>query len=139
MFVLQSQPDNFCTFYDDRKQNWAVLFDSKQIAQEFVSKVFTHDLDNIFQLILYKNFFFKVERVKIRSSSSVKGNPEEITVPETAEVTSPPGPSRVDESNKSKLMSRIAKMGQPILALSGALVADNSDSDQVCMKQILHL
>lgn len=35
------------------------------------------------------------------------------------------------ESNKTKLISRIAKLGQPILPLSGAIVADESDSDQM--------
>ena len=43
---------------------------------------------------------------------------------------SPKTPSD-NESTKTKLMSRIAKMGQPILPLSGAIVADNSDSDEV--------
>lgn len=71
----------------------------------------------------------KVERVKMRSSTSNKGNGEETAAQVPAEAA--PRPSRVDESSKNKLMSRIAKMGQPILALSGPLIAENSDSDQV--------
>jgi len=70
----------------------------------------------------------------MRTSTVSKGNPEEISIPETTEATSSLGPSRADESSKTKLMSRIAKMGQPILALSGAVVAENSDSDQVLLK-----
>ena len=35
-----------------------------------------------------------------------------------------------ESSNKTKLISRIAKLGQPILPLSGAIVADDSDSEQ---------
>ena len=36
---MQSQPDNFCSFYDDLRQNWAVLFDSKEVAQKFINEV----------------------------------------------------------------------------------------------------
>lgn len=53
------------------------------------------------------------------------------------------GPSAIDaapvstESNsKSKLISRIAKLGQPILPVSGPVTAEESDSDQtrVCLR-----
>jgi hypothetical protein len=37
--LLQSQPNNFCTFYDDYMQNWAILFDSKEVAQKFLGEV----------------------------------------------------------------------------------------------------
>ena len=39
-------------------------------------------------------------------------------------------PQRYQESaNKTKLISRIAKLGQPILPLSGAIVAVESDAE----------
>jgi len=94
-FVFSSQPDNFCTFYDDCQRNWAVLFDSKQVAQKFIDEV---------------------DRMKIKSSISKK--------------RIPPVPLKAEESSKTQLMSRIVKMGQPILPLTSALIAENSDSDQ---------
>lgn len=39
--------------------------------------------------------------------------------------------SNQESTNKTKLISRIAKLGQPILPLSGAIVAEESDSDQM--------
>lgn len=36
-----------------------------------------------------------------------------------------------ENNEKTTLMSRIAKLGQPILPLSGPIVADDSDSEQV--------
>lgn len=47
---FQSQPDNFCTFYDNLKQNWAVLFDSKEVAQKFCDEV--HSQLNFIKLLL---------------------------------------------------------------------------------------
>lgn len=38
-YFFQSQPDNFCSFYDDQRQNWAVLFDSKDASQNFLLEV----------------------------------------------------------------------------------------------------
>lgn len=39
--------------------------------------------------------------------------------------------SSQESSNKTRLISRIAKLGQPILPLNGVTAADQSDSDQV--------
>lgn len=39
--------------------------------------------------------------------------------------------SPITESQKTKLISRIAKLGQPILPLKGAAVAEESGSEQV--------
>lgn len=36
-----------------------------------------------------------------------------------------------ENSDKTTLINRIAKLGQPILPLSGPIVADDSDSEQV--------
>ncbi len=47
------------------------------------------------------------------------------------------GASNQENSNKTKLISRIAKLGQPILPLSGAIIADESDSELVSVGCIL--
>lgn len=63
--------------------------------------------------------------------------------PQSNQEPSPPSKDYVDgpssavqssgekETSKTRLLSRIAKLGQPILPLSGAVVAEESDSEQV--------
>ncbi|KAI9553605.1 hypothetical protein GHT06_021526 [Daphnia sinensis] len=114
-FMIISQPNNFCTFNDDHKQNWAVLFDTKEVAQKFLGEI-----DHMKKLL--------TEHTK---------NPVTECVIATDKIDGPvssPVENRMpgqDGSNKTKLMSRMAKLGQPILPLNGAIVADDSDHEQV--------
>nr|XP_028571166.1 FK506-binding protein 15-like isoform X1 [Podarcis muralis] len=34
-FVFTVQPNNYCTFYDDQRQNWSIMFDSEMAAVHF--------------------------------------------------------------------------------------------------------
>jgi hypothetical protein len=70
------------------------------------------------------------EKTKAKELPTAK---EQVTQELPAVTKNPQTPKTLsdNESTKTKLMSRIAKMGQPILPLSGAIVADNSDSDEV--------
>ncbi|XP_032993463.1 FK506-binding protein 15 isoform X3 [Lacerta agilis] len=34
-FVLTVQPNNYCTFYDDQRQNWSIMFESEMVAVDF--------------------------------------------------------------------------------------------------------
>lgn len=38
-FELLVQPNNYSTFYDDRRQNWSILFESEEAAVEFNKQV----------------------------------------------------------------------------------------------------
>ncbi|XP_059359176.1 FK506-binding protein 15 isoform X2 [Carassius carassius] len=38
-FVLTVQPSNYCTFYDDQRQNWSLMFDSEKAATDFCKEV----------------------------------------------------------------------------------------------------
>ncbi|XP_057378341.1 FK506-binding protein 15-like [Daphnia carinata] len=114
-FMIISQPNNFCTFNDDHRQNWAVLFDTKEVAQKFLGEI-----DHIKKMLAEHTKNLVTECViatdKIDGSAS---SPVENRMPGQ------------DGSNKTKLMSRMAKLGQPILPLNGAIVADDSDHEQV--------
>ncbi|XP_043102652.1 FK506-binding protein 15 isoform X2 [Puntigrus tetrazona] len=38
-FVLTVQPSNYCTFYDDQRQNWSLMFESEKAAADFCKEV----------------------------------------------------------------------------------------------------
>uniref|UniRef100_A0A8C8JMX8 peptidylprolyl isomerase n=1 Tax=Oncorhynchus tshawytscha TaxID=74940 RepID=A0A8C8JMX8_ONCTS len=37
--LLQVQPNNYCTFYDDQRQNWSLMFDTEKAAVDFCKEV----------------------------------------------------------------------------------------------------
>lgn len=39
VFLPQVQPSNYCTFYDDQRQNWSVMFESEKAALDFCKEV----------------------------------------------------------------------------------------------------
>lgn len=36
---LQVQPNNYCTFYDDQRQNWSLMFESEKASLDFCKEV----------------------------------------------------------------------------------------------------
>ncbi|XP_056628735.1 FK506-binding protein 15 isoform X2 [Triplophysa dalaica] len=38
-FILTVQPNNYCTFYDDQRQNWSLMFESEKAATDFCKEV----------------------------------------------------------------------------------------------------
>lgn len=38
-FILTVQPNNYCTFYDDQRQNWSLMFDSEKASCDFCKEV----------------------------------------------------------------------------------------------------
>ncbi|XP_026100132.1 FK506-binding protein 15-like isoform X2 [Carassius auratus] len=38
-FILTVQPSNYCTFYDDQRQNWSLMFESEKVASDFCKEV----------------------------------------------------------------------------------------------------
>ncbi|XP_037833689.1 FK506-binding protein 15 isoform X2 [Kryptolebias marmoratus] len=38
-FIFTVQPNNYCTFYDDQRQNWSLMFDSEKSASDFCREV----------------------------------------------------------------------------------------------------
>lgn len=36
---LQVQPNNYCTFYDDQRQNWSLMFESEKASSDFCKEV----------------------------------------------------------------------------------------------------
>lgn len=38
-FVFTVQPSNYCTFYDDQRQNWSLMFDTEKSAIDFCKEV----------------------------------------------------------------------------------------------------
>ncbi|XP_062310428.1 FK506-binding protein 15 isoform X2 [Osmerus eperlanus] len=38
-FVFTVQPSNYCTFYDDQRQNWSLMFESEKAATDFCKEV----------------------------------------------------------------------------------------------------
>ncbi|XP_039530573.1 LOW QUALITY PROTEIN: FK506-binding protein 15 [Pimephales promelas] len=38
-FILTVQPSNYCTFYDDQRQNWSLMFESEKAATDFSKEV----------------------------------------------------------------------------------------------------
>uniref|UniRef100_A0A3P8ZC46 peptidylprolyl isomerase n=1 Tax=Esox lucius TaxID=8010 RepID=A0A3P8ZC46_ESOLU len=38
-FVFTVQPSNYCTFYDDQRQNWSLMFDTEKAAVDFCKEV----------------------------------------------------------------------------------------------------
>lgn len=37
--LLQVQQSNYCTFYDDQRQNWSLMFESEKSASDFCKEV----------------------------------------------------------------------------------------------------
>lgn len=37
--VLQVQPNSYCTFYDDQRQNWSMMFESEKASLDFCKEV----------------------------------------------------------------------------------------------------
>ncbi|KAM9476296.1 FK506-binding protein 15 isoform 2-T2 [Clarias gariepinus] len=38
-FYFTVQPSNYCTFYDDQRQNWSLMFESEKVATDFCKEV----------------------------------------------------------------------------------------------------
>lgn len=38
-FIFTVQPSNYCTFYDDQRQNWSLMFESEKSAVDFCKEV----------------------------------------------------------------------------------------------------
>uniref|UniRef100_A0A671YVK3 peptidylprolyl isomerase n=1 Tax=Sparus aurata TaxID=8175 RepID=A0A671YVK3_SPAAU len=38
-FVFTVQPNNYCTFYDDQRQNWSLMFESEKASLDFCKEV----------------------------------------------------------------------------------------------------
>ncbi|XP_022065533.2 FK506-binding protein 15 isoform X5 [Acanthochromis polyacanthus] len=38
-FVFTVQPNNYCTFYDDQRQNWSLMFESDKAAVDFCKEI----------------------------------------------------------------------------------------------------
>ncbi|XP_073322595.1 FK506-binding protein 15 isoform X2 [Pagrus major] len=38
-FVFTVQPNNYCTFYDDQRQNWSLMFESEKTSSDFCKEV----------------------------------------------------------------------------------------------------
>ncbi|XP_022614861.1 FK506-binding protein 15 isoform X1 [Seriola dumerili] len=38
-FVFTVQPNNYCTFYDDQRQNWSLMFESERASSDFCKEV----------------------------------------------------------------------------------------------------
>ncbi|KAF5890104.1 FK506-binding protein 15-like isoform X1 [Clarias magur] len=38
-FSFTVQPSNYCTFYDDQRQNWSLMFESEKVATDFCKEV----------------------------------------------------------------------------------------------------
>ncbi|XP_061585685.1 FK506-binding protein 15 isoform X1 [Cololabis saira] len=38
-FILTVQPNNYCTFYDDQRQNWSLMFQTDKMASDFCKEV----------------------------------------------------------------------------------------------------
>ncbi|XP_040011066.1 FK506-binding protein 15 isoform X2 [Xiphias gladius] len=38
-FVFTVQPNNYCTFYDDQRQNWSLMFESEKVSSHFCKEV----------------------------------------------------------------------------------------------------
>ncbi|XP_069022255.1 FK506-binding protein 15 isoform X2 [Embiotoca jacksoni] len=38
-FIFTVQPNNYCTFYDDQRQNWSLMFESEKTALDFCKEV----------------------------------------------------------------------------------------------------
>ncbi|CAL8250254.1 unnamed protein product [Boreogadus saida] len=38
-FVFTVQPNNYCTFYDDQRTNWSLMFDTEKTASDFCKEV----------------------------------------------------------------------------------------------------
>ncbi|XP_068617088.1 FK506-binding protein 15 [Brachionichthys hirsutus] len=38
-FAFTAQPNNYCTFYDDQRQNWSLMFESEKAASDFCKEL----------------------------------------------------------------------------------------------------
>lgn len=110
-FTYTLHRDSFASFFDDQKQNWFVLFENAKDYTEFSRE-------------LEKRNIKIVENLK-KPDEAMKQNPPKI------ESKHDEGQSDSSETQmKANILSRMAKMGQPILPVSKAAgVSDYADSE----------
>lgn len=56
LFLPQVQPSNYCTFYDDQRQNWSVMFESDKAALDFCKEVRKTSLQHFSVCNYYKGY-----------------------------------------------------------------------------------
>uniref|UniRef100_A0A9J8AKY7 peptidylprolyl isomerase n=1 Tax=Cyprinus carpio carpio TaxID=630221 RepID=A0A9J8AKY7_CYPCA len=54
-FVLTVQPSNYCTFYDDLRQNWSLMFESEKAATDFCKEVCICSLSGALDSVLIQD------------------------------------------------------------------------------------
>uniref|UniRef100_A0A8C2CBB3 peptidylprolyl isomerase n=1 Tax=Cyprinus carpio TaxID=7962 RepID=A0A8C2CBB3_CYPCA len=54
-FVLTVQPSNYCTFYDDLRQNWSLMFESEKVATDFCKEVCICSLSGALDSVLIQD------------------------------------------------------------------------------------
>uniref|UniRef100_A0AAQ4PQJ4 peptidylprolyl isomerase n=1 Tax=Gasterosteus aculeatus aculeatus TaxID=481459 RepID=A0AAQ4PQJ4_GASAC len=195
-FVFTVQPNNYCTFYDEQRQNWSLMFESDKASWDFCKEVCLAKVNSEVALeavvvqdlglgegqavengdsleVVYTGWLLqnhaigqmfdsnqnkdKLLRLKIGAGKVIKGWEEGmlglkkagrrlIVVPPNQAYGSKGIPNRVPanstlvfetelrrnpDATKAKLISRMAKMGQPMLPFltGGANQPESSDSE----------
>uniref|UniRef100_A0A673IC70 peptidylprolyl isomerase n=1 Tax=Sinocyclocheilus rhinocerous TaxID=307959 RepID=A0A673IC70_9TELE len=54
-FILTVQPSNYCTFYDDQRQNWSLMFESEKAATDFCKEVCICSLSGALDSVLIQD------------------------------------------------------------------------------------
>lgn len=112
-FTYSLLRDNFASFFDDQNQNWSVLFDNARDYTEFCAELEKRNVKVVenFQKLEQDT---KTEPVETKTESS---HVEDHSDSSGAQM-------------KANILSRMAKMGQPILPMPTQNVAsDYADSD----------
>uniref|UniRef100_A0A7N6B4W3 peptidylprolyl isomerase n=1 Tax=Anabas testudineus TaxID=64144 RepID=A0A7N6B4W3_ANATE len=178
-FVFTVQPNNYCTFYDDQRQNWSLMFESEKALSNFCKEVClakansTASLDTVVVQdltlgegqgvengdsleVVYTGWLLqnhsigqmfdsnqnkeKLLRLKIGAGKVIKVSQKNVPL---YKILDPPlraksnslseqlavSNSSNPDATKAKLISRMAKMGQPMLPFLTGVASQPESSD----------
>lgn len=120
-FIFTLQANNFSTFYDDNKQNWSVRFNTSSESEEFLNELKKIGIQ------IVKDFKESQQNTEDQCSSK-----DEV-------VDASAIPDNSQAALKADILTRMAKMGQPILPTMKTGISDDvsdSDSDVVKNKKL---
>lgn len=128
--------NNFSTFYDDSNQNWLVRFDSAADFQEFTVEIEQRGA-KIIDSSKENSKFNDTEQASVKQNSHSPEVLQQNTKEKECDMNSDSSGTQM----KADILSRMAKMGQPILPVlalkSSADISDSeSDTNKIVKKPI---
>uniref|UniRef100_A0A667XVY6 peptidylprolyl isomerase n=1 Tax=Myripristis murdjan TaxID=586833 RepID=A0A667XVY6_9TELE len=139
------QPNNYCTFYDDQRQNWSLMFESEKASTDFCKEVClakANSAPSLDSVVVQELSLGEGQAVENGDSLEVGytgwllqnhtfGQVFDSSQSKDKLLRLKLGAGKVIKVNatKAKLISRMAKMGQPMLPFLTGVASQPESSD----------